>query len=447
MKHTKISLLLSACVLATFFGANAQIITTVAGNSTAGYTGNGSPATAAECNNPFGVAVDHSGNIYIADAFNYVIRKVNSAGIISTVAGTNVSGFSGDNGPASNAQISGCNGVAADAAGNVYISDNGNDRIRKISISGIITTIAGSTSTAYSGDGGPATDAGLGSGPWGLGTDAAGNVFFADYSGGIREISTSGIISVVAGNFSGIYGGDGGPATAAGFVAPYGVTIDAAGNMYIADYLDNRVRKVNTAGIVSTIAGNGYLSGSGMGGYSGDGAAATLAELAGPTGVAIDAAGNIYIADMNNHAVRKVNPAGIISTYAGTGMPGFSGDGGPATAATMFAAGGVSLSTSGDLYIADPLNNRIRKVTHAGTTGVANVSDDRRISIYPNPVSTELTITADLITQIIITNLIGQAVYARDYHAETVSVNVADLPVGVYFVRINGTGVRKFVKE
>jgi sugar lactone lactonase YvrE len=348
-------------------------ITTVAGN---GSSGDGGPAIDASLSFPQGVVVDAAGNLYIADINNHRVRKVSVSGTITTVAGNGTPGFSGDGGPATNAGLPEPYGVAVDAAGNLYIVDINNHRVRKVSVSGTITTVAGNGTPGFSGDGGPATNARLAY-PTGVAVDAAGNLYIADrLNSRVRKVSTSGTITTVAGDGSAGFSGDGGPATNAQLAGPYGVAVDAAGNLYIADFQNSRVRKVSTSGTITTVAGDGSF------GFSGDGGPATNAQLAGPNGVAVDAAGNLYIADINNHRVRKVSTSGTITTVAGNGTPGFSGDGGPATNARLRPPTGVAVDAAGNLYIADIFNQRVRKVSTSGTittvagTGIYGFSGD-----------------------------------------------------------------------
>jgi sugar lactone lactonase YvrE len=346
----------------------ARVISTVAGNGTAGYSGDGGAATSGKLNSPFGVAVDRAGNLYIAEFRNSVVRKVDTNGIITTVAGNGTAGYSGDGGPATSANLNEPYAVAVDLAGNLYIADTLNERIRKVDTNGIITTVAGNGSYGYSGDGGPATSAPLGFAD-GVAVDSAGNLYFTDnYEGLVRKVDTNGIITTFAGSGSSGYSGDGGPATSALLSAPEAVAVDNSGNLYIADTGNSRIRKVNSNGIITTLAGNGTP------GYSGDEGQAILAELSHPYGVGVDSAGNVYIGDSQNQVVRKVDTVGIIMTVAGDGSGGFvggyGGDGGPATSAQLSIPYAVALDSAGNLYIADSNNNRIRKVSPGGQAPV-----------------------------------------------------------------------------
>jgi len=347
----------------TIIRNNISIITTIAGNGTFGYSGDGGPATEAQFKYPFGVAVDTSRNLYISDSYNYRIRKVDQNGIITTVAGNGIFGYSGDGGPATEAQLSFPNGVAVDTSRNLYISDSYNHRIRKVDQNGIITTVAGNGTSGYSGDGGPATEAQLGY-PYGVAVDTSGNLYIAESGNNcIRKVDQNGIITTVAGNGTFGYSGDGGPATEAQFLSPNWVAVDTSGNLYIADRGNNRIRKVDQNGIITTVAGNGTY------GYSGDSGPATEAQLRNPHGVAVDTSGNLYIADKRNGRIRKVNQNGIITTVAGNGTFGYSGDGGPATEAQLGYSYGVAVDTLGNLYISDINNRCIRKVRFLAAFG------------------------------------------------------------------------------
>ena len=365
MKHTLrfLTALSTALILFLCSGSsNAQIISTVAGNGTSGYSGDGGAATAAELNSPYGVAVDAAGNIYIADASNYKVRKVNTSGIISVFAGNGTSGATGDGGAATAAELSNVVGVAVDASNNVYIADQNNCRIRKVNTSGIISTVAGNGTSGYSGDGGAATAAKLFS-PCAVAVDASGNLYIADYyNNRIRKVNTSGTISTIAGTGTGSYSGDGGAATAATIYYPGGVAVDGSSNVYFSDTYNSRLRKINTSGIISTIGGNGSA------GYTGDGGAATSAEVNNPKGLVVDASGNIYFADYSNARIRKITTSGTISTVAGSGGAGFYGDGGAATAADLYYPSAVTLDATGNMFIADYYNQRIRKVSAPSAT-------------------------------------------------------------------------------
>ena len=393
-------------------------ISTVAGTGTAGFSGDGGAATSAQLDNPYGVAVDGASNLYIADENNNRIRKVNSSGNISTVAGTGTAGFSGDGGAATSAQLDNPYVVALDGAGNLYIADGGNHRIRKVNSAGVISTVAGSGAQGFGGDGGAATAALLNfpidvapdalgnlyiaewvnnrirkvdsdgnittvagreqlNEPRGVAPDGAGNLYIADTDNHrIHKVDSAGVISTVAGSGTAGFSGDGGAAVSAQLDNPSDVAPDGAGNLYIADVVNQRIRKVDSAGVISTVAGSGTA------GFSGDGGAATAAQLDGPTDVALDGAGNLYISDGLNHRIRKVDSSGNISTVAGTGTQGYGGDGGAATAAQLDTPADVALDGAGNLYIVDNNNHRIRKVDSAGNistvagTGTAGFSGD-----------------------------------------------------------------------
>jgi len=339
-----------------------SVITTVAGNGGFGFGGDGGPAPSALLANPYGVAVDAQGNLFVADSANHRIRKVGPAGIITTVAGTGAPGYSGDGGPAPSAQLAFPFGVAVDGQGDLFIADTYNHRIRKVSPAGTITTVAGSGSTGnfgggYSGDGGPAASAQLRF-PQGVTADNQGNIFIADSENDrIRMVNPAGIITTVAGTGIGGYNGDGGPATGAQLFTPLGVLVDAQGNLFIADSDNARVRKVSPAGIITTVAGTGNFN------HSGDGGPATSAELDSPSALAVDGQGNLFVAEWAAFTVRKVSPDGIITTVAGIAYSdGYSGDGGPATSAELTEIFGVAVNAQGTLYIADRVNQRVRQV-------------------------------------------------------------------------------------
>ena len=335
------------------------IITTVAGNGKCCYSGDGGPATAAALNRPSSVALDGVGNLYFSDYSGNRVRKVTPGGVITTVAGNGQEGFSGDGGPATSAMLGGPSDMTLDAAGNLYIAEINRNGIRKVNLEGIISTVAGNHVSGFSGDGGPATSASI-TAPEGIAVDGGGNLFIADFSNNrIRKVTPGGIISTVAGGGGSL--GDGGPATSAQVTNPMDVAVDAAGNLFIPDLGNRRLRRVSAGGTISTLAGNGQPR------FSGDGGPATLAELEEPRHMALDAAGNLLIAEWSNFRVRKISPQGIISTVAGNGQRGGSGDGGPATAASLNTPSSVAVDSTGNLYIAEFHGGRVRKVNLLGT--------------------------------------------------------------------------------
>jgi uncharacterized protein (TIGR03437 family) len=352
-----------------------DVISTVAGTNVFGFSGDGGVATKAEIASPWGIAVDSGGNVYVADLWNYRIRKISSSGTMTTVAGNGVFSYSGDGAAAVKSELNGPQGVAIDGAGNLYIADTQNSVVRKVDSNGVITTFAGTGVAGSNGDGGQAAAAQL-SKPQGLAVDAAGNLYIADTQNNrVRVVTADGSISPFAGNGNGGYSGDGGPAASAQLNQPYGLAFDAAGSLYVADFNNSRVRKVTSDGNISTVAGNGGTS------FNGDGGQAVSSPLNRPQSVAVDSAGNLYIADTQNNRVRMVAPNGVITTVAGTGSAGFSGDGGPALKAQLTVPGSVAVDSDGNLYIGDS-NTRVRKVSPDGTiatvagNGVTGYSGD-----------------------------------------------------------------------
>ncbi|MFE4217160.1 RICIN domain-containing protein [Streptomyces sp. NPDC056844] len=343
---------------------SAPPISTVAGTGGAGAEGDGGPAVSAQVNRPIGIAMDRTGTLYVADYWGHRVRKITTDGRISTIAGTGVGTFGGDGGPAVRAQLKNPCGVAVDSAGNVYIADSENYRVRKVTPDGNIGTVVGASSSTTSGDSGLATAARLNR-PTGVAVDSDGVLYIADYGGHrVRKIGTDGKISTFAGTGSGTFGGDGGQAVSAQLRSPYGVAVDGEGNLYIADRGNHRVRKVTPDGNISTIAGTVSS------GFSGDGGQAASAKLDNPFSVVVDSTGALYIADYGNHAVRKVTADGVISTVAGIGTGGIDGDNGPAAAAQLKNPAGVAVDCVDTLYIADHNNNRVRKVSSAKMAGL-----------------------------------------------------------------------------
>ncbi len=333
------------------------VISIVAGNGMSTFAGDGGLAIGASLSYPSGLAFDSSGNFYIADLYSSKIRKVDTNGIITTVIGGSGSGFAGDGGPAAKALIQNPEGIAIDHSGNLYIADWGNNRIRMVNPAGIISTVVGSSTTGYSGDGGPAAKASIAL-PNGVAVDSSGNLYIADTdNNAIRKIS-NGIITTVAGGQSG-FGGDGGLATNARLSVPQSVAVDASGNLYIADMGNQRIRRVDPSGVITTVAGTGTA------GFSGDGGTATAAMLSAPAAVGVDASGAVYVSDVDNHRVRRFVPGGNIATFAG--MAFSIGDGGPSTQARLTVPNSVAVDSTGNLFIADSADNRVREVTPSGT--------------------------------------------------------------------------------
>jgi len=343
------------------------LITTLAGNGVCGFGGDDGLATSASLDQPEDVVVDSGGNLYIADKQNCRVRKVSGSGFIATFAGGSGCGFSGDGGPATSALLAYPSGVAVDAAGNVFISDTNNCRVRKVA-AGTITTVAGDGTCSFGGDGGPATTAQLAS-PWGIATDGLGNLYIADQGNcRVRRVDGAGVISTVAGGDQCTIFGDGGAATSASLSAPpRGIASSGSGIVYVIH--ECVVRRVEVGGAIARVAGGGTAA-PGYCGFSGDGGSALAASLNGPLDVSADSNGDIYIADAGNHRIRRVS-GGVITTVAGNGTPGFSGDGGPATNAQLNHPTGLTVSGTGDLYIADWGNCRVRKVSGGTISTVA----------------------------------------------------------------------------
>lgn len=330
-------------------------INTIAGSAgNAGFAGDSGSAVGSQLNYPTGIAVDKSGNLYIADGLNNRVRKV-SGGVISTVAGNGTAGYTGDKGPATSAELNNPTGVALDSSGNLYIADSANNVVRMVSSSGTITTFAGNNTLGYSGDMALATGAQL-SNPVGVIADSAGNVYIADTGNNvIRQVYSGNIVTY-----------------AEGFTQPDAVAVDSAGNIYVADTQGRRIVKYTNAGVYTTIAGNGY------GEFSGDNGPGPNAALYDPMGLAVDSSGNVYIADTFNCRIRKVTPSGIITTIAGNGTLYFSGDGGAATQAALHFPHGVAVDSSGNVYITDTVNSVVRELQGTlptvSTNGVVNAA-------------------------------------------------------------------------
>jgi uncharacterized protein (TIGR03437 family) len=333
----------------------------IAGNGLFGFSGDGGPAANASLSRiVYGMTLDDAGNLYFADTYNHRIRKIAPDGIITTVAGSGpndspIGSFGGDGGPATSAQLYRPQGICRDAAGNLYIADSGNRRVRKVDNAGIISTVAGNGQTAPITDGTRAVDSALAYPTW-VTLDSAGSLHITDSGGArIRKVNAAGIISTVAGGGIVASPGEGQPATSVRLSGPQGLVFDAAGNLYFAE--STRVRKVDTTGVITTVAGIG------VSGFSGDGGQAIQAQIGSVLGVALDAAGNLLFGDVPPRRLRRVNfSTGIITSIAGGGDYRYSGDGGPATAAVLANPAGLALDAAGNLYVGDAGGGRVRKI-------------------------------------------------------------------------------------
>ena len=405
-----------------------------------GFAGDGGAATSAQLAGPATVIADSSGNLYIADQFNQRIRKV-SGGTINTIAGNGTAGYSGDKGSATNAEINGPSGLALDSSGNLYIADTSNYVIREVA-GGNISTVAGTNSASgFTGDAGPATSAEL-SNPSGVAVDSGGNIYIADPTNNLVRIVcnnqtpapcktlTAGEINTFAGvyTYGAGFSGNGGPSTGAQLNNPVSLTLDSAGNLYIADAGNNMIRMVTAAtGIISTVAGNGAA------GYTGDGGLAINASLNTPKGVAVDANGYIYIADYINSVIRAVAPDGTITTIAGNGTFGFSGDGGPATSAQLYFPNGVAAS-GGNVYIADSQNNVIRLLTPVVQNPVVNANGVVNSGSYSNGGVAPGSIVSIFGSTLAAGTVSASAIPLPDSLSDVISVTFNNIPAPLYFV-------------
>ena len=449
------------------------IITTIAGTGIAGFYGDGGPATLAKLKQPSGIAIDTLGNIFITDNGNNRIRKISAtSGIINTISGNDTAGYSGDGDIAASAKLWLPNGLLFDNIGNLYIADNGNYRIRKIGVGGTITTIAGSGVSGSSGDGFPATDAMCG--PSGnMCIDVLGNIYFIDgVNHTIRKINTSGIITTVGGNGLGGYSGDEIPATSASMV-PQGFVLDDSGSIFIADWVNNRIRKIDQTGIIHTISGNG------TGGSIGDGGDALTAEVNYPCGIIFDRCGNLFFGQVNQPRIRKITfntpdtstifLSGVTSASLGSTVAISATVGGVSTGYTIiWYDNGIPFDTTTGLSTSytktlstDTITARVLPagecnissvsaahiVTDASTI-IDNVSKQGNFSIYPIPAHDAIVINAtQSICNFSITNMIGQVLYSSSCANTKADVDISWLPSGIYLIKVKDSHVQKMIKQ
>lgn len=435
--------------------AQVNIITTICGNDILGFCGDGGQSVDACINGVDLLCLDNFGNLYLSDAFNNRVRKIDiSTGVITTVAGkgTVPGTYSGDDGPATNAELFIPQAVFTDSVGNIYIADGLNYRVRKVNIStGIINTIAGNGAKGDSGENGPATNAKIGA-PAGVYVDKVGSIFFTDADNNkIKKVDAlTGILTTLAGTGANGYSGDNGLAVNAVLGGPGQPFLDDSANIFFTEYDNNRVRKISSiTGIITTVAGTGSLV------FFGDGGPAIEAGIAHPYGIYIDPKRNIFIGDWGNGSIRKIDGiSGIITTVVGEGIQGFSGDGGLATAARL-APDGIFIDKHGTMYIADYGNNKVRMVrdTTQDYTAVKAIAKSE-IKIYPNPATNELIIEGAEDSEVSVWNMLGVKVYSEawfDKLTKTTKIDVSKLVPAMYIVQIvspaGNKEVRRFVKE
>ena len=410
-----------------FVNAKAQYVSTFAG-STQGFV-NGT-ATTAKFNWPMGIAIDTEGTIFVVDSANYVIRKITSAGVVSTFAGSGIGGFA--DGIASVAQFNGIDGLAVDTAGNVYVADTNNHRIRKISAAGVVSTLAGSTQGYANGTGTAARF----NNPSGVAVDAAGNVFVTDtFNYRIRKITPAGVVSTLAG--SGVVGFANGSGTAAQFNKTYGIAVNDTGSIFVADALNHRVRKITASGVVTTFAGSvyGYANGNG-----------TTAKFSYPYGITVDATDNVYVTDAEDNRIRKITIAGMVSTLAGSGIGGFAD--GIGTTAQFINPCGVTVDAVGSVFISDATNHRIRKITNSLSTADYN---QNQVLIYPNPVSSIINIDLgdSIASKVILFDMNGRVMQTENI-VNSSGIEISNLANGMYLMQITtdkGVVYKKIVKK
>lgn len=425
----------------------AQIVSTFAGNGTNANTGDGGTASAAGIYNPFSIVFDRHGNCYMSSRAGHKIRKIESSGLIATIAGTGVQGYNGDGGLADTSKLQQPMGITVDTIGNLYIADILNNRVRKIDVStGIITTIAGTGTAGFSGDGGLATSAQLRS-PNHLCFDKAGNLYIIDQDNyRIRKINLFGIISTVVGTGVSGNNGDGGLAVNAQINLPFSITTDDSQNLFLADYsgASNCIRKVDiSTGIISKYAGTGSHL------YNGEGLPALAANIT-VVDIEFDKYGNLFFSDRVNHRVRKIDKqTSQVNTVAGDGSEMHGGDGGIATSAQLYHVSGITFDSCNNLYICEGDQGRIRKVDFNPNCWPVSVNEHKQVSfsLYPNPSNDDITIAGNNLQTVSIINTLGQIVHWQKASAEKTLVDISSLNVGMYFVTVTDKQGAKVTKK
>lgn len=433
-------LILFFLILSTVQIAQSQTITTIAGTGSTGIGGDGGPATAAQLNKPYGIAFNSSGEMYLTCPWGHGVRKISTSGVITTLAGLGSSiAYNGE--PATSAYLIRPAGITCDNAGNYYFTDMNINLVFKVTAAGNIYKIAGNTTTGYTGDGGQATLASLNS-PTDILLDSVGNLYFSDAGNNVvRKVSTAGIITTIAGNGSYGFSGDGGPATAAKLWSPSGLTFDTHGNLCIGDAVNHRVRKIDAAGTITTIAGGG----SGV-----NCSPATAVSIGAPTGIAFDSQGNLFITDNWHSFVYMVDTNGILCILAGTGVAGYSGDGGPATAAEVNQPCGLALNSS-DVYLADQVNERIRRIHRPPLTTPALSNTANDLTISPNPNNGVFVLEGTILSGssadgvVEIYDIWGRRVYSDCIRPPelTHEITVGNLADGSYFLHVRNSTISK----
>jgi len=409
---------------------NSQTVTTIAGSGVASFA-DGTGAVA-QFNSPSRMAIASDGTIYVADYINNRIRKISATGIVSTLAGTGNSGAI--NGLATTATFYHPSAVAVAADGTIYVADEGNNLIRKITAGGMVSTLAGSGSAGLTDGTGTAAEFDA---PSSIVVASDGTVFVADEDNDcIRKITTAGTVTTFAG--SGLGGYVNGTGTAAQFSSPFGLAITSDGTIFVADTINNRIRKITPAGVVTTFAGSGALGGGATDGIG------IAADFNFPTGIAVASDGSVYVADTGNNKIRKISAAGEVTTLAGSGVSGYAN--GVGTAAQFNSPSGVTVATDGTVYVTDTNNHRIRKITN--TLETSNFQKENKITVYPNPVTNTLHINSgEVIDKITIIDFTGKKIIEQT--AEQ-AIDVSSLAKGIYILQATSGNVNynaKFIKE